>query len=590
MQPASPLRIRRSLVELQKEYEQGNRKPLADLVRAWQGIKNLKHEDLRSFFALGGYHGEPFRGPGEYSSSYWGGYCNHGNVLFPTWHRVYCFKIEEALQSIENCEEVTLPYWDQTAKYLNEETGEWQLQGVPWALTRPTIELEDGQQVPNPLLSFKLPLAIKDQIQTDADDFTRPQGYETVRYPLSGLVGTEAMRKAAEQHNQQFPDYEQNVHLLNQNILAWLTNTVEIPPVPPATEPTHNLIGIYEEYVKCLHAPNYTVFSNTTSAGQWNETYDPANDPATLVVPLEQPHNDIHLSVGGFDVPNQPQPNDFSPIAGANGDMGENDTAALDPLFYFHHCNVDRMFWLWQKKHGRTDFLEIIKDYPGTNSNDSQFPTPGYAPNTPLDLDSPLNPFHKYTGEVYTSNDCINIETQLGYTYSKGSLEEDAPEAANSLAAASERLLAAPPAKRVLRVTNINRAPIKGSFIVAVYHGEQLVGFKSVLSRWDPVACSNCRTHLEVKAFFPLHEAVAAGATEDDFEVRLIHRAQDTPYLDQFKAYNQGARRQASSLAPAEAALAADPAATRRAAFAGKDSLAASGLATPRPPYRLSIK
>ena len=60
-----------------------------------------------------------------------------------------------------------------------------------------------------------------------------------------------------------------------------------------------------------------------------------------LVMPLEQPHNDIHLAVGGYDVPSGPNQGDFSPIEGANGDMGENDTAGLDPIFYFHHAHID---------------------------------------------------------------------------------------------------------------------------------------------------------------------------------------------------------------------------------------------------------
>ncbi|MGB8768634.1 MAG: hypothetical protein WCC92_03400 [Candidatus Korobacteraceae bacterium] len=54
-------------------------------MRAWKGIKELPPEDPHSFFVLGGYHGEPFRGGGWGNSQYWGGYCNHGNVLFPTW-------------------------------------------------------------------------------------------------------------------------------------------------------------------------------------------------------------------------------------------------------------------------------------------------------------------------------------------------------------------------------------------------------------------------------------------------------------------------------------------------------------------------
>ncbi len=93
-------------------------------------------------------------------------------------------------------------------------------------------------------------------------------------------------------------------------------------------------------------------------------------------MPLESPHNAIHLAIGGFDIPSE----DDSPIAGANGDIGENDTASFDPIFYFHHCFIDYTFWKWQQKHGQTDQLIIepkFEKYPGTNSTDNQGATPG---------------------------------------------------------------------------------------------------------------------------------------------------------------------------------------------------------------------
>jgi len=77
----------------------------------WKGIKELPPSDERSFFVLGGYHGEPFRGAGWGNSTFWGGYCHHGNVLFPVWHRIYVYELEQALRSIPGCEEVTLPFW-----------------------------------------------------------------------------------------------------------------------------------------------------------------------------------------------------------------------------------------------------------------------------------------------------------------------------------------------------------------------------------------------------------------------------------------------------------------------------------------------
>ncbi|MCF0074352.1 tyrosinase family protein [Dyadobacter sp. CY261] len=487
------LRLRRNILELQNEYESGNKKALEDLMRAWKGIKELSPEDERSFFKLGGFHGEPFRGAGWGNSAYWGGYCNHGNVLFPTWHRVYLLKLEEALQSIPGCEEVMLPFWDETAEEsLNK--------GIPWALTVENFEL-DGATIPNPLRSFIFPKNITDSINGDNPNYSKPAGYETVRYPLSGLVGTAQDIANTKAHNAQFPNYDQNVDILNENIKNWLGSHIVVDGKMIPT-------NVAKKFKDCLDAPNYTVFSNTTSAGQWNsdrQTIDPntgapiANDPYQIVVPLESPHNSIHLAVGGCDVPNY----DRSPIDGANGDMGENDTAGLDPIFYFHHCNVDRVFWLWQKKHGFTDHLDIIPEYPGTNTVDSQGPTPGFAPNSWLTLESPLSPFKKSEDGVertYTSLDCINIETQLGITYGPGSL--DSPANVVSLATTP----AIP--TRIIKVSRINRAPIRGSFMVSAYmtyEGQKLhLGTEAVLSRWNVQYCANCQTHLEVKAFFPL--------------------------------------------------------------------------------------
>jgi tyrosinase len=496
-----PLRVRRSITELQDEYASGNKKPLEDLMRAWKAIKELPADDPRSFFTLGGYHGEPFRGAGWGSSAYWGGYCNHGNVLFPTWHRVYLVKLEEALQSVPGCAQVMLPYWDETSTDSLKN-------GIPWALTQKDFVL-DGQTILNPLRSFVFTKNIKDNINGDNPDYSKPKGYETVRYPLSGLVGSEKDRAATAQHNALYPDYDTNIALLNENIVNWLNATVIVDGKP--TRNGH----VADKYQACLDAPNYTVFSNTTSAAQWNE--DRAGGGAPVIQPLESPHNSIHLAVGGFDVPGV---GDFSPIEGANGDMGENDTAGLDPIFFFHHCFVDRVFWLWQKKHGCTDHLEIIAEYPGTNSVDSQGPTPGTVPNSWLTLASPLNPFKRVEHgkeRPYTSLDCINIEKQLGFTYSRGSLEE-----APVLAAAAGG------STKVVHVSGINRAPIRGSFLVSVFGnigGKKVhLGTEAVLSRWSVQYCANCQTHLEVKAFVSLHAFQDESLDSASYEVEIRTR------------------------------------------------------------------
>ena len=213
----------------------------------------------------------------------------------------------------------------------------------------------DGELIDNPLRSFVLPMAIVDQVAQDNNDpnsqnYSKPKGYETVRYPLSGLVGTPDDQQATNDHNAGFPNYAANVKILDANIMAWLTLPVFSGGI------TRGLV--FDKFQDCMEAPNYTLFSNTTSRKAWNTA-----NPHSTVTSLEDPHNFIHLAIGGYDVPNY----NASPISGANGDMGENDTAALDPIFYFHHCFIDYAFWIWQRRHAATKSFTIDMQDPGAS-------------------------------------------------------------------------------------------------------------------------------------------------------------------------------------------------------------------------------
>ncbi|KAI0811805.1 hypothetical protein GGR55DRAFT_641891 [Xylaria sp. FL0064] len=80
-------------------------------------------------------------------------------------------------------------------------------------------------------------------------------------------------------------------------------------------------------YIDCLDASNYTVFSNTSSAEKWNTEH-----PGKEIYPIENPHNNIYAAVGGFEVLGD---DDYDCCHFANGDMGENDSAASDPSSFF---------------------------------------------------------------------------------------------------------------------------------------------------------------------------------------------------------------------------------------------------------------
>lgn len=340
-------------------------------------------------------HGQPFRGSGYSSAEWWGGYCHHGNVLFPTWHRAYLHYLEKALRTVEGCETVTLPYW-------NELEGT----GLPTIFTQPKYTYSgEKNEFDNPLYSYKFQQGFLDRLARKLGDqvvdYRKYKDYETVRYPFSGLVGPEDLPKTKE-HNFFYASKGQTEvnKLLNENVDKWLSYHEDKDAVTP---------GAQELYSLCLHAPNYTVFSNTTSASKYNDDYTAnlgmphdASDPPKpdpYVVSIEKPHNYMHLAIGGYDMADDPNG------TGANGDMGENDTAAFDPVFYFHHCFIDKVFWNWQTIHDQTTALAVEPYYPGTSPLDNQGPTPGTSGGDWLDMNTPLQPFKADNGrDALTSN------------------------------------------------------------------------------------------------------------------------------------------------------------------------------------------
>jgi tyrosinase len=67
------------------------------------------------------------------------------------------------------------------------------------------------------------------------------------------------------------------------------------------------------------------------------------------------------------------------------GDMGDPTTAAFDPIFFAHHCMIDRIWYLWQIRHDWDRFPTAL-------------------------LDEPLIPFGKTVRQV------LNVQ-ELGYEY-----------------------------------------------------------------------------------------------------------------------------------------------------------------------------
>jgi tyrosinase len=176
-------------------------------------------------------------------------------------------------------------------------------------------------------------------------------------------------------------------------------------------------------------------------------------------------------------------------------------------------------------KQKSTEALEIIENYPGTNSVDNQGPTPGVAGGTWLTLDSPLQPFTKSGAGAakvyYTSKDLVNIRKLL----------EPLPPATH--------------ATHSVRISGLNKNNIAGSHQLIVYGlfpGEterRVLAVESVLSRWHTNGCQNCQTTSNVKRYAPLYglpdglNATPGGGDSDDealqVSVEVVTRAGSGP-------------------------------------------------------------
>lgn len=134
------------------------------------------------------------------------------------------------------------------------------------------------------------------------------------------------------------------------------------------------LLTIKQQLNDVMHAETYEKFSSSPI------TYVKTGN-VTTYTPLETPHNSVHDIVGGD-----------------GGNMSEISISAFDPIFWLHHCNMDRHFysWLYIQTDGfknsiypkqMTDSVynatlaPFSKKYP--YNNDAQFYTYGWKNATP---------------------------------------------------------------------------------------------------------------------------------------------------------------------------------------------------------------
>ena len=106
-----------------------------------------------------------------------------------------------------------------------------------------------------------------------------------------------------------------------------------------------------------LSDPDFTGDANGGSTGFGGVTTGFEHGGSVFGGVESQPHNIVHVLVGGSD-----------PDSGLPGLMTDPDTAGLDPIFYLHHANIDRLWEVW-RQNPTTDVDPPDADWVGGPGN-----------------------------------------------------------------------------------------------------------------------------------------------------------------------------------------------------------------------------
>ncbi|KAL0948486.1 hypothetical protein HGRIS_011054 [Hohenbuehelia grisea] len=358
------------------------------------------------FADIAGIHGLPYeRWPGDPNASArpvgrddWQGYCNHGSVLFPLWHRPYVMALEQTIG------EAAQAIAEDFATNTPDEADKWRQAALElrlpyWDWTLPSTETEGLPQIlKNPKLTLQMPGGKTQQIDNMLENYEfkggLPDGFGTVveQNPLAGTAARAFYGDWARTYR--WPDskrtgvvqnYARLDQVLKSQYRGLLRKVTSLFSYPTTGAIKDNIPRIWDQ------------FSNTQPASL-GRTFP------YVATSVEDPHNLIHLIVGGI------------------GNMGDNSYAGFDPIFFLHHCNVDRILSLWEY---------VYPDYwlgmgYTTNGRLTKFNQPfgtfAEPDNAPLDETTPLVPFRRADGQYWQAADAHSLlstaRTQKYYTYS----------------------------------------------------------------------------------------------------------------------------------------------------------------------------
>ena len=248
--------------------------------------------------------------------------CPHGNWWFYVWHRGYVGYFEQTIRKLSGDPEFAMPYWDWTTQ-----------PEIPTSMFSGVLTPTDGAYAPytgnlNVFTSFIKPALT--QFWNSLSGGQRGQlslrGYNTIDDLWNDVTGYNAAQQTGISGNMAYAITCGARYLSRSNPKLDAKTTADVAP------------NIIRAGLSPIEFYNPQISSSFSSSKTTSHVLQP-NGTTQFSVLEGFPHNKVHNCIGGVAA--------IDP--GPYGNM-TNFLSPVDPIFFLHHSNMDRLWDLWTRK------------------------------------------------------------------------------------------------------------------------------------------------------------------------------------------------------------------------------------------------
>ncbi|MEO6815392.1 MAG: tyrosinase family protein [Edaphobacter sp.] len=250
--------------------------------------------------------------------------CPHGNWWFYVWHRGYLGYFEQTIRTLSNDPTFAMPYWDWT-----------QLPQIPDGMFNGVLTPTDSAYARytrdiGTFTSFIRPSLMQywNRLSSAQRDQLNKRGYTSFDTMWNDVTGytTTPPPPHVDPTNTAFAQTPIARYLTRQN-----------PKLSPQV--TYN-VSPFMVYSGLLPTDFYDPINQISFNSSMTKSHNTPPSGSNVFATLEGfPHNSTHNYIGGVGpIPNGPW-----------GNM-TNNLSPVDPIFFLHHSNMDRLWDVWTRK------------------------------------------------------------------------------------------------------------------------------------------------------------------------------------------------------------------------------------------------